>query len=185
MIKKLFILLYTTAIFNTCNAKNGVYIGGGFGSGMQDISVDNQKAYSNTPSIRLYTGYQFISWLGAEIGYNYITQGGNTFNYGHPSTTVYDLSITPGIPLPILPISLFGRVGINAVSSNMDSSWYNQIFSNSNANFEWGIGLKLDIPSTDFFARMEYIGFNPTINNNNSAITVNPSIGIISIGYVF
>jgi hypothetical protein len=183
--KKSLILLSSIATFNICYAVNGVYIGGGIGSGMQELTMNSNKAYDNTPAVRAFVGYQFISFIGAELGYTYITQGQNFNNYGNPSTTIYDLSILPAIPLPLVPLTLFGRVGINSVSANMNSSWYNQIFSNSNANFEWGLGLKLDIPTTNFFARAEYIAFNPTTNNNNGLITVNPSVGLLSIGYVF
>lgn len=185
MVKKIFIIISSLYNLNVCYAETGIYIGGGIGSGMQELSTNNNKGFSNTPAIRLFSGYQFISWFGAEIGYNYITQGSDFNNYGSPSTTVYDISFLPGLPLNILPITIFSRIGINSVSSNMNTNWYSQIFSNSTANFEWGAGIKINIPTSNFFVRAEYISFNSTLSNSNSAITVNPQMALISAAYVF
>jgi hypothetical protein len=185
MIKKIFIIIFITYGLNFCYAENGLYLGGGIGSGMQELNANSINGFSNTPAIRIFTGYQFISWFGAEVAYNYINQGSDFNNYGSPSTTIYDLSFTPGLPLTVLPLTIFSRIGINSVSTNMNSNWYNQVFSNSTANFEWGGGIKINIPASNFFVRAEYISFNPTKSNANSSISVNTSVALISAAYVF
>ena len=164
---------------------HGIYIGGGIGYGIQNLSNNNINNGYNTPSIRMFTGYQFAKWVGAEIGYTYITQGDNIDNIGNPSTTIYDLAFTPGFTLPIVPVTIYTRLGIDAVSANLNSSWYNQVISDMRANFEWGGGIKIDIPETNTFIRAEYLNFGSVINNNNSTLTTQPSSVMITAAYIF
>lgn len=163
----------------------GIYIGGGIGYGNQELHLDGASTTFGTPAIRVISGYQFANWLGVELGYNYISQSTNWNNVGTPSTTIYDLSFTPGFSLPGLPLTIFGRAGIDGISANLNSSWYNQVISNVQSNFVWGGGLKIDIPFTRTFVRAEYMNFGSAINNNNSNLTVQPSAYMITAGYVF
>ena len=163
----------------------GIYLGGGIGYGSQNLSTTGAVYNTGTPSLRAIVGYQFANWIGAEMGYTYITQGNNVGGIGAPSTTVYDLAFTPGFSLPIAPVTIYGRFGIDALSGNLNSSWSNQLFGNANANFEWGGGVKVDIPGTRTFVRAEYINFGSVINNNNSNVTTQPSVIMLTAAYVF
>ena len=90
-----------------------------------------------------------------------------------------------GFSLPIAPITIYGRLGIDSVSANLNSQWANQLLGNSAANFEWGGGVKVDIPGTRTFIRAEYINFGSVINNNNSTVTTQPSVIMLTAAYVF
>ncbi|MFN8769306.1 MAG: outer membrane beta-barrel protein [Neisseriaceae bacterium] len=164
---------------------SGIYLGGGVGYGSQDLSISGTSASFGTPAFRVVTGYQFASWLDAEVGYTYISQANNWNNLGSPSTTVYDLAFLPGFTLPIMPLTIYARLGVDGVSANLNSNLFNQMFSNLQGNFEWGAGLKLDIPGTKTFVRGEYINFGAVPNNNNDKISVLPSVVMITAGYVF
>ena len=162
----------------------GIYLGGGIGYGMQNL-VALGTTTQGTPALRGFAGYQFASWMDVELGYTYIAQGPNWNNLGTPSTTVYDLAFTPGFSIPLTPVTVYSRLGINSVSANLNSSWYNQVFSNQTANFEWGAGVKVDIPGTRTFVRAEYLNFGSAVNNDNSNLTVQASVAMITAGYVF
>ena len=163
----------------------GIYLGGGIGYGAQNLITSGTTYNAGTPSIRAIVGYQFASWIGAEMGYTYLTQGQNLDGIGAPSSTIYDLAFTPGFSLPIAPVTIYGRFGIDSVSANLNSAWANQLLGNSVANFEWGGGVKVDIPGTRTFVRAEYINFGSVINNNNSSVTTQPSVVMLTAGYVF
>lgn len=179
-----FSLISTTAFADTDLDYNGFYVGGGIGYGIQNLSFNNSNSSSGSPSIRLMAGYEFASWIDGELGYTYISQSSNFNNLGIPSTTIYDLSFTPGITLPSYPVTLFVRLGINGVSNNLNSAFYNQIFSPLHAGFEYGLGVKVNIPGYTFI-RAEYINIGTYPNNDNSNINVHPSIFMIDAGYVF
>jgi hypothetical protein len=164
---------------------SGIYVGGGIGYGNQELSQNGEKSTFGTPAFRAFSGYQFANWVGAELGYTYISQGNNWNNLGNPSTTIYDLSFTPGFTLPNTPVTIFTRLGIDGVSANLNSSWYNQVVSNLQANFIWGLGVKVDIPNTRTFVRAEYMNFGSATNNSNSSVSVQPSAAMITAGYVF
>ena len=59
------------------------------------------------------------------------------------------------------------------------------MFTNLQANFDWGGGVKIDIPGTRTFVRAEYINFGSVPNNNNNSLTIQPSVAMITAGYVF
>ena len=40
------------------------------------------------------------------------------------------------------------------------------------ANFEWGLGVKVNIPATRVFVRAEYINYGSTTNNGNSGMAM-------------
>ncbi len=184
--KKLCYILFTLGICHQIFADiSGIYVGGGLGYGMQSLSLDGASTTTGTPTLRTFVGYQFADWVGAELGYTYITQSGNWMNAGNPSTTVYDLAFTPGIVIPATPVSIYLRLGVDAVSANLNSSWYNQMFSNMTTSFEWGIGTKVNIPTTHAFIRLEYTNYGGVANNNNQNMSVTPSTVMINAAYVF
>lgn len=183
--KKISLLLLSLCSSFAFADASGFYLGGGLGYGSQDLSLYGNNASFGTPSVRAFAGYQLTSWIGAEVGYTYISQANNWNNLGAPSTTIYDLSFTPGISLPIVPLTIYARLGIDGVSANMNSNVFNQVFSNLQGNFEWGGGLRLDVPGTKAFVRGEYINFGSVPNNSNSHITVQPSVVMITAGYIF
>ncbi|MCC2644358.1 MAG: hypothetical protein K0R49_399 [Burkholderiales bacterium] len=164
---------------------SGLYAGGGLGYGMQGISAYGNSSNAGSPAIKAFAGYQLTDWIGAEAGYTYITQASNWNNLGAPSTTVYDIAATPGFSIPLTPVTIYARLGIDAVSSNLDSAWYNQIFNTVKANFEWGLGLKVNIPATRVFVRAEYINYGSVTNNSNSGMSTTPSVFLINAAYVF
>ncbi len=164
----------------------GPYVGGGIGYGMQNLSYNGATNTPNgTPTIRAFGGYQFASWVGAEFGYTYISQANNWNNLGQASTTIYDLSFTPGFTIPATPVTIYSRLGIDAVSANLNNTFYNQFISNMSASFIWGGGVKLDIPGTHAFVRAEYLNFGTGTNNNNSSLTTSPSALMLTAAYVF
>ncbi len=164
----------------------GPYLGGGMGYGMQNLSISGaSNTPTGTPTIRAFGGYQFASWVGIELGYTYITQATNWNKLGAASTTIYDFTFTPGFTIPTTPVTIYSRLGIDTVSANLDSSFYNQFFSNMSASFVWGGGVKLDIPGTHAFVRAEYINYGSAINNNNSSLTTTPSALMLTAAYVF
>ena len=180
------IIIATSTIKPVFADVTGPYLGGGIGYGLQNLSIYNMSnTPTGTPLIRVFGGYQFASWVGAELGYTYITQATNWNNLGNASTTIYDFSFTPGFTIPVTPVTIYSRLGIDAVSANLNSSFYNQIVSNMSASFIWGAGVKLDIPGTHAFIRGEYINYGSGINNNNSSLTTAPSALMLTAAYVF
>lgn len=163
----------------------GFYLGGGLGYGRQELSFKDTSNTQGTPTIKVFGGYQLADWIGAELGYTYITQGQNWNNLGKSSTTIYDIAFTPGLSMPFLPITIYARVGIDATSSNLNSNWYNQLASDMNTNFEWGAGIKINVVGTNAFVRAEYINYGGVTNNNNSNLNNNVSVALINAAYVF
>lgn len=183
--RKLYIILFTFLNSYTYADTTGFYLGGGIGYGMQNLSITNLSSLSSSPALRAIAGFQLTSWASAEVGYTYISQGPNWLNLGRPSTTVYDLTFLPGFSIPLTPVTVYARLGINSLSPNLNSSWYNQIFGTMSANFEIGAGVKVEIPMTNTFLRLEYINFGGASNNNNGALNVVPSIITMNAGYIF
>lgn len=184
--KKMLTLLLSGISLNCLADASGVYLGGGLGYGMQTLSyINNTSSVQASPAMRLQVGYQFADWIDAEFGWNYLTQGGSWQNLAPASSTIYDLSFTPGFTLPATPITVFVRLGIDAVSTNLNSSWYNQIISNSSPNFEYGAGVKVAIPETRTFIRAEYINYGGSQNNNNNNLITTPTAIMIDAAYVF
>jgi hypothetical protein len=187
LLSYLFATIITTTIIPQAFADvTGPYLGGGIGYGMQNLSInDLNNTPTGTPSIRAFAGYQFASWVGAELGYTYITQTSDWNKLGAVSSTIYDFSFTPGFTIPTTPVTIYSRLGIDAISANINSSFYNQFVSNMSASFVWGGGVKLDIPGTHAFVRAEYINYGNAINNNNSMLNTNPSALMLTAAYVF
>lgn len=183
--KKLLALILTGLSFSALADVSGIYLGGGIGYGSQKNDYSSLSTTNGTPALRLQVGYQFASWIDAELGWNYITQTGNWQNFGNTSSTIYDLSFTPGFTIPATPVTIFARLGINSLSTNLNSSWYNQVVSNSSANFEYGLGVKVAIPLSNTFVRAEYINYGAAPNNGNSNLTTTVSSVLITAAYVF
>lgn len=182
--KKLMLALTTISITQCFADVSGFYLGGGLGYGMQKQDYQNNSNSDGSLGIRLQLGYQFADWIDAELGYNYITEGSNWNNLGSPSSSIYDLSVTPGFTLPGTPLGVFVRLGIDAVSPNLNSSFYNSSM-NSSVNFEYGAGVKFNLPEARTFIRAEYINYGGGPNNGNSGILTTPSAIMIDAGYVF
>ena len=183
--KKLITLLLSGLSLTSIADTSGIYIGGGLGYGLQKQDYLGTSSSVGSPALRAQVGYQFADWIDVELGWNYLTQGSNWNNLGNPSSTIYDLAFTPGFTLPATPVTIFVRLGVDAVSTNLNSSWYNQMVSNSNANFEYGAGAKIDIPGTRTFIRAEYINYGGGSNNNNGNLLTTPSAIMLDAGYVF
>jgi|GEM_PF-1809106 len=184
--KKLMFAL-TTITISQCFADTGVsgfYLGGGLGYGIQKQDYQNSSTSDGSLGLRIQLGYQFADWIGAELGYNYITEGSNWNNLGSPSSSIYDLGVTPGFIIPATPIGVFVRLGVNAVSPNLNSSFYNSSM-NSSVNFEYGAGVKIDLPETKTFIRAEYINYGGGPNNGNSGVLTTPSAILVDAAYVF
>lgn len=182
--KKLLVLLPLIST-STCFADiSGFLLGGGLGYGIQQQSYQNNNVENSSLAYRIQFGYQIADWMGVELGYNYISQSSNWQNLGSPSSTIYDLSITPGFTIPATPIGIFARLGVAAVSTNLNSNMFNQSI-NSSANFEYGAGVKVSIPFTRVFIRGEYINYGGGPNNGNPAILTTPSAIMIDAAYVF
>jgi hypothetical protein len=164
---------------------SGFFVGGGVGYGIQAIAVNGTSQNPGTPAVKAFIGYQMADWIGIEAGYTYITQADSVNNLGTPSTTIYDLAFTPGFTIPATGITAYVRLGVDGISPNLNNTWYNQVFSSLNANFEWGLGLKVNIPSTQIFVRAEYIDYGSGANNDYSNMSVRPSIFLINAAYVF
>ena len=141
MKKSLYCILFTLACSVSFADTTGVYFGGGAGYGVQNISLANTNGVTTSPTLRGFLGYQFASWIGVETGYTYISQSTNWNNLGNPSTTIYDLVFMPGYTIPLSPVTIYARLGVDSISSNLNTSWYNQVFSNMNDSFEWGFGV--------------------------------------------
>lgn len=183
--KKIIFIVASLASSSVFADATGLYVGGGLGYGMQNLSYHGGNSVTGSPALRGFVGYQFASWIDAEMGYTYISQGQNWNNLGNPSSTIYDLVFTPGFTLPATPVTIYARLGVDAVSPNLNSSWYNQVFSNMGGNFEWGGGVKVDIPGANTFVRLEYANYGGVTNNNNSNLSTEPSVVMINAGYVF
>lgn len=164
---------------------SGLYLGGGLGYGIQGIAANGGSENPGTPALKAFVGYQLFDWIGAEAGYTYITQAGNWNNLGGVSTTIYDIAVLPGFSLPATPVTIYGRLGLDTISPNLNSSWYSQLISPMSANFEWGIGVKVNIPLSRVFVRAEYIDYGSAQNNNYSAMSVRPGVVLINAAYVF
>jgi hypothetical protein len=164
---------------------SGVYVGGGVGYGSQYLVANGNNETTGTPALKAFVGYQVNDWIGVEGGYTYITQASNWNNLGAPSTTVYDIAFTPGFAIPATPVAIYARLGIDAISPNLNSAWYSQVFSSMSAQFEWGLGVKVNIPATRVFVRAEYIDYGSAQNNTYSNMTVRPSVFMLNAAYVF
>ncbi len=183
--KKVLVGLFITTALPAFADVSGFYVGGGLGYGMQTLGLSNSNTTVSSPALRAQIGYQFADWIDAEFGWNYVTQGSNWNNLGSPSSTIWDLSFTPGFTIPATPVTVFVRLGVDAVSPNLNSSWYNQFISNSLANFEYGAGVKVAIPESRAFVRAEYINYGGGPNNNNNNLMTTPSALMIDAAYVF
>lgn len=183
--KKIIVTVLVLVTAPSFAAPTGFYVGGGLGYAMQNLTADGSSSVQTSTGVRAFAGYQMFSFLGAEAGYTYLSQADNWNNLGNPSTTIYDIAITPGIPIPILPLTVYGRLGFDAVSANLNTGWSSQLISTMNGGVEWGGGLKLDIPATNVFIRAEYINYGSVPNNSNSNVTVNPSAVMLDAAYVF
>ena len=166
-------------------ADTGFYVGGGLGDGIQQQSFSSLNNTQNTLAGRAFAGFQLTNWIGGELGYNYISSGSDWNNLGAPSVTIFDASITPGISLPIIPVTIYGRVGVAATSSSLNSSWTGQFSDGKTANLEYGAGVRLNIPLTSLFARIDYINYGQVNTNGNSQLSNTPSAVLASIGYQF
>jgi hypothetical protein len=184
-LKKLVFIILAGSIASSYADISGWYVGGGLGAGFQNQSYQAQEQSNLSPALRAHVGYQFAGWVDAELGWNYITQSDTQANLGNSSSTIYDFAFLPGFTLPATPLTIFVRLGIDAVSTNLNSSWYNQLLSNSRANFEYGAGVKVSIPLTRTWIRAEYINYGGMTNNNNSNLITTPSALLINAAYVF
>lgn len=50
-------------------AEEGFFVGGAFGNGYLDESIDGNRINSDSSAYRIYGGYGFTKYLGVEIGY--------------------------------------------------------------------------------------------------------------------
>ena len=179
-------LLLLAAIAGTaCADSTGLYLGGGLGYGMQSLTSAGTTGTQSSTVFRAFVGYQMFSFLGAEAGYTYFTQGSNWNNLGNPSSTVYDVAITPGLSIPLTPLTVYGRLGLDAVSANLNTGWSGQLVNNMSSQLELGGGIKFSIPATNVFIRAEYINFGGVTNNSNSNVNVTPSVVMLDAAYVF
>ena len=186
MLKKSIILITLVITGRFVYAEtNGLYVGGGAGYGSQELSAYGSSTSLSSIALRAIIGYQLFSFIGAEVGYTYINPASNWNNLGAPSSTIYDIAILPGLPIPLTPVTFYGRFGIDAVSANLNTQWSDQIISKMTNNIEWGYGVKVDIPFTSVFLKAEYINFGNVTNNSNSNVNVKPSVAILEAGYVF
>ncbi len=183
--KKLILLMMAETITNSFADVSGWYLGGGIGAGWQLQNYQSQEQSNLSPALRAQFGYQLAGWISAELGWNYITQSNTQANLGNSSSTIYDFAFLPGFTLPATPVTIFVRLGIDSVSANLNNSWYNQLLSNSQANFEYGAGVKVSIPLSRTWIRAEYINYGGMTNNNNNNLLTTPSALLISAAYVF
>lgn len=187
--KKILFLCFT--LFSITNGSlcladtTGLYIGGGAGYGIQDLSLLKANTTQQSPALRGFIGYQFASWIDVEAGYTYISQSTNWNNLGNPSVTIYDLAFMPGFTLPLSPVTIYTRLGVDTISANLNSGWYNQIVSTYMNDFEWGLGVKIELPETRTFIRAEYINYGTAVNNSNNNLSVSPSVIMLNAGYIF
>lgn len=181
--------LLTTLLFFSSSVVfadvSGWYLGGGLAYATQSASYGDNTYDSQAPAIRLQAGYQFGDWIDAELGWNYVMQSPTGIGSDNQSSTIYDLAILPGFTIPSTPLTVFVRLGIDAMSANMNNSWYNQLASNSRINFEYGAGVKWQIPDTHTMIRGQYISYGSDINNGNSNIDTSANAVLIDAAYIF
>lgn len=183
--RKLLSILFSTALSTSYAQVSGIYLGGGLGYGVQKQDYMSNSNTNGTPALRAQVGYQFADWIDAELGWNYISQSPTYNDLGNSSSTIYDFAFLPGFTLPATPITIFVRLGVDSVSSNLNSSWYNQLFNSGTVNFEYGVGAKVAIPETRTWIRAEYIDYGGGPNANNSALITTPTAVMLSAAYVF
>lgn len=186
MKKRILMLLLPTSIA-LADTDNGFYLGAGLGAGVLDVNTSSMSNYKDNTTYRFFAGYQIWSFLGAELGYTHMAPTSFS-NVNSLATQVFDASITPGIEIPLTPVTIYGRLGYAAI--NASSS--NNALQTSGTTYagEWGAGVKVGIPFTGVFIRGEYINYgnmqnltspNGTFNGGN----VSPSAFLLSGGYVF
>lgn len=164
---------------------SGFYLGSGIGYGVQALSYEGSNKNQATPSFRIHGGYQIANWMSFELGWNYLTQGNNWNSISNVSTTVYDLSMISGYTFPKSPITIYGRLGVAFISSNINGSWYSELFSTLKPAFEYGGGFKFTVPSTNTFFRVEYINYGSVTNNSNPNLNTASSALLVTAGYIF
>jgi len=165
---------------------SGPMLGGGMGVGIQSMTYnDNYKLYGS-PSLHVFTGYQFADFIGVEAGYTYIGQVASSISgVSNVSSTIYDIAFTPGIPIPLSPFTIYGRLGVDAVSVNYGTNWANQMFNTASTNFELGAGVKMTIPFSRAIVRLEYVNYGASGTNGYNSLSVTPSVVALNAAYIF
>ncbi len=166
----------------------GFYLGGGLGAGIQNINTSQGAHYADSMAYRAFAGYQIWSFLGAELGYTHIGPANSWNNVNSLSSNIVDLSVTPGLKIPLIPLTVYARLGFAGI--NTSSS--NNALQTSGTPYtgEWGGGAKIDIPFISTFVRAEYINFGnqQRLNSPNGAFNngrISPSTFMLSAGYIF
>ena len=81
--KKSIIIALTLATIKSFAVPTGLYVGGGLGYAMQDLTSEGSSSIQTSTGVRAFAGYQMFSFLGAEAGYTYLSQAGNWNNLGN------------------------------------------------------------------------------------------------------
>lgn len=185
--------------FTFTSTEQGIYVGGQVGDGKPDYgdifsntmsTVPNHHAEDNGLMGRIYLGYQFNPYLGAETGYSILSD--NTYASSNPvtknhikliiETEVWDILVTAGMP--------FGNTGfrgdiqagaayvmsVGNLSSNIPG------FNNSASENNWSpaAGIKLSYNfSKNLSGELSYLHVcgSPDIDKNLDA-----NIGTIAVG---
>lgn len=182
--KKLILLLLGAVISSKLYAF-GLYAGGGGGIGYQNLSAPGNSQTQTSTAWRGFVGYDLFSLMGIEAGYTYFTHGSNLNNLGSPSATAYDLSVTPGFVIPLTQLTVFGRLGVDALSPGLGQSWGSQLGGPLQYNLEWGGGIKFSLPISSLFVRAEYINYGSAPATNNTHVSIAPSALLLDLGMGF
>jgi len=97
-------------------AEEGFFVGGAFGNGYLDETIDGNRINSDSSAYRIYGGYRFTKYFGVEIGYLDLGTFRETFDVGGTSVPVsvsasgFTLAAIGSLPLSER-FSLIGRLG--------------------------------------------------------------------------
>ncbi len=164
---------------------DGWYIGGGLAYATQTANFNSNDNAETTPAIRVQAGYQFADWIDTELGWNYILSTPTGIGNDTQSSTIYDFAVLPGFTLPSTPVTIFVRLGVDSMSTNLNSSWYNQFTDSARINFEYGAGIKIQIPETRTIIRGQYINFGSDNLNGSSTVNSSANALFIDASYIF
>ena len=82
MKKKIIPLLLLLGIGKVFASSTGLYLGGGLGYGIQNLSSMGNSSTQTSMAARAFIGYQIFSFLDTEAGYTYLSGGNSWSNFG-------------------------------------------------------------------------------------------------------
>lgn len=200
-------LFFFTLFCSPAFAESGFYAG--LGAGIANISTATTNSYSYLDGSSnksgsnmvgsIYAGYDFSRYVGIQFDYDYIanvqfSDTGYSFN---ANQQILDLGITGHLPFGLFAnslsgLSLFGKLAVGYTSVSFSGGYVNNGTSTQalptfaqNLVPVIGGGVEYGIKSVGIRLEYDYIGTTTVSNSGQNLMSVNNSIGLLSVFYHF